>query len=1212
MGTYRFCSVISAVWFALAAAPALAEVILDGTLAGPDAALNGPEYAIGAELGQQRGTNLFHSFRDFSLEAGEEAVFSGPENVRNVMSRVTGGRASHINGTIRSTMPQADMYFLNPAGVMFGPEAKLDVQGSFHASTADTLRLADGGEFNALQPEMSTLSIAPPVSFGFLSNAPAPVEVAGSELVVPERETLSLAGGGVQISDAIVTNDFGRIDLASVSGAGEVVPEKTDLAVSAPLGNIVMDGASIGTNGEGGGAIYIRAGQVISKHRTGVVADTLGGEDAIGIDVQADSLIIQDGGVLSSNTFGSGNGGQINIKVGELRLENGSVIGAISKETGKGGDINIQVNGLLELSGETEVEYEYGTHVRSSLITTAAESHAEHAGSGGDIEIAAGKTRLLNGARILANTFGPGHGGNIRIKASEDIVVSGENTEGVVSAVSSESSVFQEHIQEYIIEEGVFMLGHAGNIVIEAEQLNLENGSAISSSSDGTGDSGDIILHLTDSVNVYGVNSYGFSSGITSVTGAAGKGGDIVLKTGELILEHSAYIDASTIGTRVGGTISIDANTVDLRSNSVIAATTESSGDGGNIIVDTRTLRLKDGSMVVASSYGEGLGGNIKIQATDLVSLSGEKKVALGVRGSLIAATAENEERGAGNGGEIDLVAGALHLLDGGQVVATTFGPGKGGNIQIEVFGEIIVSGEDSEGSASAIASGAKIFPGSDGELVRDIELGGSGDIVLHAGSLELKDGGVIVADVDGAGDGGNIRIMVRGPIKISGVDSSNKGSQINVSTTGTVEGAGDSGFINIEADSLYVADGGQISSATYSTGKGGDTRIKVDGDIILSGYSTDGEIIWASGIYTGSFFRGGFFSSEEDAVDILGDSGNVFLESESLLLDNIAVISAETDGRARGGNITVQVKNLNMRNGALITSSASGEGNGGNINISVDNSASILMDSKEFADIPDTIRRNEMSGIAADSSGSGNAGNVILDIGNSLILQRGAIETLTEQSDGGDISIVASSLKLSDGSHISSEVFGDIGNGGNIDLQIDKRVMFSNSFVTASVQGGEGNGGNIRFHPEYPQFVILNNSDVVARTYGGTGGHIYIKGDHFIRSSDTVVSAEATSRLGIDGEVQVDAPEEDVGQKIHIKFIPPLEKSGLAKRDCAHFAKGDTFISRGRAKVPERKLLDTAWSGFYEEPEAVSVPSEQDLSQLGKSRHVALQRGCK
>src|SRR5205823_14006046 len=114
---------------------------------GPAKSLAGPNFAVTSDLGRQVGPNLFHSFRQFDLAKGETATFSGPSSVHIVLTRVTGGTGSNIDGTIRCTIPNADFYLVNPAGVVFGPDASLDVQGSFAVTTADVLKLADGGKF---------------------------------------------------------------------------------------------------------------------------------------------------------------------------------------------------------------------------------------------------------------------------------------------------------------------------------------------------------------------------------------------------------------------------------------------------------------------------------------------------------------------------------------------------------------------------------------------------------------------------------------------------------------------------------------------------------------------------------------------------------------------------------------------------------------------------------------------------------------------------------------------------------------------------------------------------------------------------------------------------------------------------------------------------------------------------------------------------------
>ena len=128
---------------------AQAQVVLDGT-AGPAGRLDGPDHQITHDLGTLVGArNLFHSFLEFGLQFGESATFSGPASVERVLARVTGGTRSEIHGVLGSDILGADLYFLNPAGILFGPTAQLNLSGSFYASTADLLEFENGELFEA-------------------------------------------------------------------------------------------------------------------------------------------------------------------------------------------------------------------------------------------------------------------------------------------------------------------------------------------------------------------------------------------------------------------------------------------------------------------------------------------------------------------------------------------------------------------------------------------------------------------------------------------------------------------------------------------------------------------------------------------------------------------------------------------------------------------------------------------------------------------------------------------------------------------------------------------------------------------------------------------------------------------------------------------------------------------------------------------------------
>src|SRR4051812_21396776 len=208
----------------LAAGPVQAQIVTDGTV-GPKVSLRGGEIEIGANLGTRRGDNLFHSFERFGIATGQTATFTGPGDIKNVISRVTGGEISKIDGTLASRIGQADLYFVNPAGVMFGHNAQLDVPGSFHVSTAHELRFADGARFSALGKTGSGLTVAPPEAFGFLDRPPGRIAVDQSRLRLTPGKVLSLVGGDLMINGGqtgSVRAEDGVVQFVSAAAPGVV------------------------------------------------------------------------------------------------------------------------------------------------------------------------------------------------------------------------------------------------------------------------------------------------------------------------------------------------------------------------------------------------------------------------------------------------------------------------------------------------------------------------------------------------------------------------------------------------------------------------------------------------------------------------------------------------------------------------------------------------------------------------------------------------------------------------------------------------------------------------------------------------------------------------------------------------------------------------------------------------------------------------------
>ena len=204
-------------------AQVITTITPDGTL-GTAVTQSGTVHDITGGTRPGNGPNLFQSFDRFSVGTNDTARFSGPTGIVNILSRVTGGQLSVIDGRLQSTIAGANLYLLNPSGVLFGPNAILDVSGSFHVSTADVLRFTDGATFSARIGETSTLTTAPPAAFGFLGPTPAPITVQGSDLQVPPGQALSVVGGDIQISGGRLSAPSGQVQLASVASAGDVVP----------------------------------------------------------------------------------------------------------------------------------------------------------------------------------------------------------------------------------------------------------------------------------------------------------------------------------------------------------------------------------------------------------------------------------------------------------------------------------------------------------------------------------------------------------------------------------------------------------------------------------------------------------------------------------------------------------------------------------------------------------------------------------------------------------------------------------------------------------------------------------------------------------------------------------------------------------------------------------------------------------------------------
>ncbi|MDM8559715.1 filamentous hemagglutinin N-terminal domain-containing protein [Candidatus Parabeggiatoa sp. HSG14] len=611
-----------------------AEIITDSSL-GSRANLPGPNYLIGADLGQHKGSNLFHSFQDFNLNNSESATFSGPNSVSNVISRVTGGNPSNIDGLIRSTIPNADMYFLNPYGIMFGPNASLDVQGSFHASTADYLRLGEEGRFNARQPSNSLLTVAPVEAFGFLIDTPTAITTQNSTLSVPKKKTLSFIGGDLRLDGATPLgtearqqfyNNFftpeGQINLASMASRGEIILTKTGFNISsdAKLGKITVRNTEINVNGKKGGSIFIRAGRIELNH----------------------SQIF--------NQTGEQQGGEINIQADQMALNNQSKVITTAQKNGSGATLIILVANTLTLS--------------SSDIVGNSNSQQNNAGNGGDIQINAGQIKLNNGSRISSSTFGAGEGGGIAIKVYDSLTISRTNEEE--SNRKSGSIVSNSHSTQS-------NAGNAGHIKIKAGQIKLMDEGHIISNSYGVGNSGAIVLKVVDTLVLNTGKISSSSEKDRNGRIATGNAGYIEIEADQLNMNR-AEIAGLTKGIGNSGILIIKvADVLALSNRSVINAFSQSpeinAGKAGEILVQAGTITLNKQSAITAKTANAS-GGNIVVTVSDLLSLQKGGKINTSVKG------------GTDDGGNVTIKNPLFVVLNQGDIIAQA-DEGRGGNINI-------------------------------------------------------------------------------------------------------------------------------------------------------------------------------------------------------------------------------------------------------------------------------------------------------------------------------------------------------------------------------------------------------------------------------------------------------------------------------------------------------------------------------------------------
>jgi filamentous hemagglutinin family protein len=994
--------------------------------------------------GTIRGTNQFHSFGLFSVGTGDTASFNGPGGIANIIGRVTGGQQSIIDGILRSTITGANLYLLNPYGVLFGPNASLDVSGSFHVSTADYLRLSDGGIFYSNPLKSSVLTTAPPVAFGFLSSTPAPITILESFLQVPRGKTLSVVGGDITITGGptgAIYAPSGQINIASVASPGEVIPiesrDAPDLQMSSfdLLGNInLLNWAYLDvSSSRGNGTVVIRGGRLLIED-SNIVANTLGNIDGAkkGVDIGISDSMEMRNSLIQAVTAGDGQGGDVIIRSGSIEMKSSSGIMALTQGSGNSGNIEVNTGSLDMREGSQMINnvdfFSDGNAgnlavTADSILMTGAYDPIGNTtglysatgigstGRGGDLKVTTGNLEVRDGATIFTTTNGSGAGGNIDINA-ESILVSGKNAKGLSATIAAWSN----------------SSGNAGGIRINTGNLEVRNG-YISTSSGYSGKAGDLEVTAADWILLTeGAGLY--------ANGYIADGGNIRIKAESLEVTDGAQIMSNSMWSGAGGDIEVTANSillsgVDSQGNrSGISSSVVSdlaTGAGGDIRINAQNLEVKEGATIMAATIGPGDGGKIELNA-ESVLISGTKD---GYSSSLITTTASS-----GKAGDIRITAKNLEVKDGGWIEASTYGSGNSGSIDVTAD-NVVVSGV-SEGEYALIWA----LNGSDSS-------GKGGFIRIATNSLEIKDGGQINVSTLGQGDGGSIIVTAKN-IFIDGGSHTEKGVGLYADTYGS----GNAGDININTNTLEMRGLAQISTSTRAEGQGGSLFINAD-QMILSG--TDGNV--STGLYS--------------QAESSGSGGIIQVTAGSLQINDGAIISSSTKSSGNAGNISVTAPWITMANGGAIRARTRGTGTGGNIQLS-----------------GNQIQLINGASISAESLGTGNAGDIDINAGSTLLMKNSSITTEATQADGGNIHIKAGYMvNLIDSKITASVGGGPQTTGGNITID-PQFVILNSSQIIANAY--EGTGGNIRIIADV--FLATPDSIVDASSALGIDGTVDIQ----------------------------------------------------------------------------------------------------------------------
>jgi filamentous hemagglutinin family protein len=595
--------------------------------------------------GTAAGGNLFHSFKEFSVKTGTTAHFTSAPEITNILTRVTGLTVSNIDGII-SAPGTANLFLINPNGIIFGPNARLNIGGSFIGSTASSIKLSDGSFYSAANPQTPPLlTVSVPAGLQFGPN-PGAIRVRGaghglsvgtpiySPLVRSNREaglrvspgkTLALVGGDLSLEGGVLAAQSGRIELGSVAEGfvSAASGQAFDYSGAGSFRDIRLSGQALAdASGTGGGGISVRGRRLDVSDGSIILMQNFGSRRSGSLSVQAAESVQLSGttpdgripGGLYSETLGGGSGGEIAVSTRRLVIQNGAAIASKTFSAGEGGNITVNAADSAEVINFSPV---------NPLNVSFTGAFALGSGKAGDIAVSARRLTVKDGGSVISVTFGRGAGGNVSVSAAESVELV-----GVVPDVFSPS----------LLSAATVGAGNAGSLRVSTGSLVLRDGGRLDASTVGAGNAGSVTVNATESVEIRGtvpgsvspslvISSANLVDEILQQTyglpgSPSGTSGDVTINTPRLTVSDGAQVTVRNDGSGNAGTLTVNAGSIFIDSKGALTASTES-GEGGNINLQVRdALLLRNGSQISATAGGgTGSGGNLTIDAPVIAAL---------------------------------------------------------------------------------------------------------------------------------------------------------------------------------------------------------------------------------------------------------------------------------------------------------------------------------------------------------------------------------------------------------------------------------------------------------------------------------------------------------------------------------------------------------------------------------------------------------------